>query len=419
MNSPQAAAQPQVTSDPHGDERRQLRRDVSLSAVSAGLIAVAVSYAGPLLVVLEAARQGGLDERQTASWVWAVSVGAGLVCLFGSWLTRKPVMVAWSIPGAALLVTTLAEYSYSDVVGAFIVCGLACAVLGATGLVGKLLRATPRPITAAVLAGVLLPFALKVARAVAEQPVVAGGLVLGYLLGRRIQPRFAVILALVFGGILAVATGQSNPMSVELGLTLPVWTTPTFSLGALLGVALPLALVTVVGQDAPGLIAVHSSGYELSDRKLLGIDGVFSALFAPFGSHAISVAAVTAAIASSPEAHPDRSRRYIAGMSCGLFYLVGGFAATTIVSLFASIPAEMLTAVAGVALLSPLQAAVYDTMHEGEHHRSVTEAALLTLVVTASGVTILGLASAFWGLVAGLGAYAILRPRIRTAGAQQ
>ena len=179
--------------------RPDLRRDASLSAVLAGFVAVAISYAGPLLVVLEAARAGGLSPQLTASWVWAISVGSGLVCLVTSWWTKQPVMFAWSIPGAALLITSLGDYRFSDAIGAYVVFGVVPVLLGATGLVGRLLQAVPRPITAAVLAGVLFPFALKVAAAVVGQPVVAGGLVLGYLVGRRWQPRYAVFLALAVG----------------------------------------------------------------------------------------------------------------------------------------------------------------------------------------------------------------------------
>ncbi|AKT52428.1 benzoate/H(+) symporter BenE family transporter [Arsenicicoccus sp. oral taxon 190] len=393
--------------------RPDLRRDASASAVVAGFIAVAISYAGPLLVVLEAARAGGLSPQLTPSWVWAISVGSGLVCLVMSWVTKQPVMVAWSIPGAALLITSLGVYRFSDAVGAYVVCGVASVVLGATGLIGRLLQLVPRPITAAVLAGVLFPFALKVAAAVAGQPIVAGGLVLGYLMGRRWQPRYAVFLALAVGGVLAVVTGQTQAMAVRLALTTPTWTTPTWSWEAILGIALPLLIVTAVGQNAPGLIVMHNSGYDADDRLLLGVSGVASVAAAPFGSHALNMAAVTAAIATSEESHPDRDRRYVAGMACGVFYVLGGFAATTIVSLFSAIPAGMLTALAGVALLSPLQASIYDTMHEGDHHRSVTEAVLITLAVTASGVQALGVVSAFWGLVAGVVAYAILRPRPR------
>ena len=393
--------------------RPDLRRDASLSAVLAGFVAVAISYAGPLLVVLEAARAGGLSPQLTASWVWAISVGSGLVCLVTSWWTKQPVMVAWSIPGAALLITSLGDYRFSDAIGAYVVCGVVSVLLGATGLVGRLLQAVPRPITAAVLAGVLFPFALKVAAAVAGQPVVAGGLVLGYLVGRRWQPHYAVFLALATGGVLAVVTGQAQAMAVRLTLTTPTWTTPTWSWDAILGIALPLLIVTAVGQNAPGLIVMHNSGYDADDRLLLGASGVASVLAAPFGSHALNMAAVTAAIATSEESHPDHDRRYVAGMACGLFYVLGGFAADTIVSLFSAIPAGMLTALAGVALLSPLQASIYDTMHEGDHHRSVTEAALITFAVTASGVQALGIVSAFWGLLAGVVAYAVLRPRPR------
>jgi benzoate membrane transport protein len=397
------------------DHRPNLRRDVSTSAIIAGFIAVAVSYAGPLLVTLEAARAGGLSPELTASWVWAISVGSGVMSLMFSWFTRQPIMVAWSIPGAALLVTSLGPYveadRFSDVIGAFIVCGIASAVLGITGLVGKLIAATPKPITAAVLAGVLFPFAIKVAQAVVENWLVAGGLIIGYLIGRRWNPRYAVFVAMAVGGLLAVISGATNPLAVEVALTVPVWVTPTFSLEAILEIAVPLFIVTAAGQNAPGLIVMHNSGYQSNDKLLLGSAGVASAIFAPFGSHALNFAAVTAAIATSAESHPDKRRRYIAGMSCGVFYIVGGFLATFIVSLFSAIPPGMITALAGVALLSPLQNSLYDTMHEGKHHKSVIEAALITLAVTISGITAFGIVSAFWGLIAGIVSYAILRPR--------
>lgn len=390
-------------------EPRNLRRDTSASAVLAGFIAVAISYAGPLLVTLEAARMAKLSPELTASWVWAISVGSGVVCLIMSWLTRQPVMVAWSIPGAALLITQLTAYPFADVVGAYIVCGLASALLGATGLVGKLLTMVPKPITAAVLAGVLFPFSIKVAAAVVGAPVVAGGLVLGYVVGRRWNPRYAVFVAMAIGGVLAVATGAAQPLAVRLSVTTPVWTTPTFSLDAILGVALPLFIVTAAGQNAPGLIVMHNSGYETNDRLLLGVSGLASVVFAPFAAHALNMAAVTAAIATSAESHPDRDRRYVAGMSCGVFYILGGFFATFIVSLFSAIPPGMITALAGVALLPPLQNSFYDTMHEGRHHPSVLEAALITLVVSVSGIQPFGIVAAFWGLLAGAVAYAILR----------
>ena len=389
--------------------RPNLRRDASTSAIMAGFIAVAISYAGPLLVTLEAAVAADLSPQLTASWVWAISVGSGVVCLIFSWITRQPVMVAWSIPGAALLITQLGLYPFSDVIGAYIVCGVVSAILGATGWLGKLLAAVPKPITAAVLAGVLFPFVIKVATAVVATPIVAGGLVLGYLVGRRWNPRYAVFVAVAVGGLLVVTTGATQALAIRMAVTVPTWTTPTFSLDAILGIAVPLFIVTAAGQNAPGLIVMHHSGYEANDRLLLGACGMASVLFAPFASHQLNMAAVTAAIATSGESHPDKNRRYIAGMSCGVFYILGGLLATFIVSLFSAIPAGMITALAGVALLSPLQASLYDTMHEGTHQKSVLEAALITLAVTVSGIRPLGVVSAFWGLLAGVVAYGILR----------
>lgn len=388
-----------------------IRRDFSVSATIAGFVAVAISYAGPLLVTLEAARAANLSPELTATWVWSISVGSGLICLIMSWITKQPVMVAWSIPGAALLITQLAVFPFSDVVGAYIVCGAVSIVLGVTGWFGKLIAAVPKPITAAILAGVLWPFAIKVATAVVDQPIIAGGLVLGYLIGRRINPRYAVFVAMAAGGILAMATGATEALAIRLAVTIPTWTTPTFSIEAILGVAVPLLIVTAAGQNAPGLIVMHNSGYRANDRLLLGACGVGSVVFAPFACHALNMAAVTAAIATSTESHPDKDRRYIAGMSCGIFYIIGGFLATFIVSLFAAIPAGMITALAGVALLSPLQASLYDTMHEGKHHKSVLEAALITVAVTVSGIAPFGIVAAFWGLLAGIISYAILRPR--------
>ena len=241
--------------------------------------------------------------------MWAISVGSGVVCLIFSWITRQPVMVAWSIPGAALLITQLGLYPFSDVIGAYIVCGVVSAILGATGWLGKLLAAVPKPITAAVLAGVLFPFVIKVATAVVATPIVAGGLVLGYLVGRRWNPRYAVLVAVAVGGLLVVTTGATQALAIRMAVTVPTWTTPTFSLDAILGIAVPLFIVTAAGQNAPGLIVMHHSGYEANDRLLLGACGIASVLFAPFASHQLNMAAVTAAIATSGESHPDKNRR--------------------------------------------------------------------------------------------------------------
>ncbi|GLB69412.1 benzoate/H(+) symporter BenE family transporter [Arthrobacter mangrovi] len=388
-----------------------LRAAVSLPAVLAGLVAVAVSYAGPLLVVLEAAKSAGLTAGQTTSWVWAVSIASGLVCTVLSLATRQPVMVAWSVPGAALLLTALGDYSYPEAIGAYIVAGLLATVLGVTGLFGRLLASVPKPILAAVLAGVLLPFVVGVAGAVLESPLVAGGLVLAYLAGKRWLPRYAVFVALAAGVLIGAASGELTAPQLSLSLAGPLWTAPEFSLQAVMGISLPLLIVTMAGQNGPGLAMMISNGYRPNDKLLLGASGLMSVLFAPFGSHAINLAAITAGICSGPEAHEDPRRRYVAGMACGLFYLVFGTFAAAIVSLFAAVPGPMLTALAGVALLGALQGALLDTLTAERSSPAVLEAALITLAVTASGIAPWGIVSPFWGCLAGTVSYLVLRRR--------
>ncbi|WP_277872960.1 benzoate/H(+) symporter BenE family transporter [Raineyella fluvialis] len=356
---------PQASTRIEERPRRTLRGEVSLSAVVAGFVAVAISYAGPLLVVLQAARAGGLSADLTSSWVWAISVGSGVACILGSLVTRQPVMIAWSIPGAAVLMAMLGSYTLNEAIGAYIVCGALSALLGATGLIGRLLAMVPRPITQAVLAGVLLPFGITVAGAVVSAPVVAGGIVVGYLIGRRFLPRYAVFGAMALGAVLAAATGTSGTFAVHPGITVPMLLVPHFTLGSILGIGLPLFIVTQAGQNAPGLIVMRASGFEPNDRLLLTGSGIVSIVFAFFGAHALNLAAVTAAIATSGESHPDKRRRYVAGVSTGVFYVLGGFLATMIVGLFAAIPPAMLTALAGVALLVPAQNALHGTMQEG------------------------------------------------------
>lgn len=386
-----------------------LRSAMSLSAVMAGLVAVVVSYSGPLLVVLQSAKNAGVSTGQTTSWVWAISIASGVVCSVLSLVTRQPVMVAWSVPGAALLLTALGNYSYSDAIGAYLVAGVLATVLGVTGLFGRLLSVVPGPILAGVLAGVLLPFVLNAAGAAVSSPLVAGGLVMAYFAAKRFVPRYSVIVALFAGVLLGILTGGISTPQLSLALAGPLWTTPTFSIAAVMGIAVPLLIVTTAGQNGPGLAMMASRGYVPNDRLLLGGAGVASVIFAPFGSHAINLAAITAGICAGPEAHEDSRRRYIAGVACGVFYLVFGTFSTAVVALFAVVPAPMLTALAGVALLGALQGAVRDVVLGAEGRPAEQEAALITLAVTASGIAPWGVVSPFWGCLAGVGVYLLAR----------
>lgn len=410
--------------DPAGSVRpRGMLAAVSFSAVIAGFIAVAVSYAGPMVVVLQAAHAAHLSDELTASWVSSIAIASGITCIVLSMATRQPVVVAWSVPGAALLLTALGHYPYSDALGAYVVAAVAALVLGVTGWFGKIMEAVPQPVVAALLAGVLLPFVLKASGAVVEAPVVGGGLVLAFLLGRRLLPRYAVLVALAAGAALAAATGAMRMPALSWDFSGPVWTTPTFGLPAIVGISVPLLVVTMAGQNAPGLAMMRQLGYDAGDRAMIGGASLAWVLSAPFGSHGINLAAITAGICAGREAHQDPARRYIAGVSCGAFYILFGLFSTTAVALVAAVPATLLTALAGVALLAATQGAIVDAVAPRRGGAPTAphaiEAALITLAVTASGVSAFGIVAPFWGLVAGTAAYAALgmfrRPRPRSA----
>lgn len=396
---------------PPEERRPSLRRDASVSAVLAGLIAVLVSYSGPLVIVLAAAAAGHLTQGQTSSWVWAISIGSGLTCVLLSFRTRMPVITAWSTPGAALLVTSLGAYAYKDAIGAFLVSGVVITVIGVTGVFSRLLRLVPAAVVSAMLAGILFPFGVGVFTSVRTAPLIAGGVLVAFVVCRRWLPRYAVLVALVVG---VAASAVDSRLHVHLNgfdLARPVFTSPHFSAPALVGIAIPLIVATLASQNAPGIAVLTSAGYDPDDRLLIGTTGVASTLLAPFGSHAINLAAITAAICTGPESHPDRRRRYVAGISCGVFYLLVGSFGTALVVLFAGLPAELVAAIAGVALFGALANSLAGAVAETKDR----EAALIAFLATASGLTLGGIGSAFWGLVFGTAAHLILSMHRRPA----
>ncbi|MFD9143749.1 benzoate/H(+) symporter BenE family transporter [[Kitasatospora] papulosa] len=397
---------------PSGGPRPRLLRDLSLSAVLAGVVAVVVSYSGPLVIVLSAARAGHLDSAQTGSWIWAISIGSGLTCIGLSLLTRMPVITAWSTPGAALLVTSIGSYGYGEVIGAFVVSGAVIALIGVTGVFGRLMRLVPGAVVSAMLAGILFSFGTGVFTSLEHTPVIAGSVLLAYLLGKRWLPRYAVLLALAAGVLCSAATSKLHIRLDHVGLVQPVFTTPSFSVAALIGIAVPLTLATLASQNAPGVGVLAASGYRPDDRLLVGSTGLVSAVLAPFGSHAVNLAAITAAICTGPEAHRDPRRRYVAGVACGLVYLVVGAFGSTLVAFFAGLPKELVAAVAGVALLGALSGGLTGAVREGKDR----EAAVISFLTTASGVSLFGIGSAFWGLVFGVAAHLVLSGRFRSLG---
>ena len=378
-------------------------------AVVAGLVAVLISYAVPLLLVPQAAQAGHLAAAQVTSWVWAISMGAGVCGVWMSWRQRVPVVCAWNTPGAALLASALVALPYSQVVGAYLLAAAALLLVGWTGVFDRLMAHIPRSLCAAMLAGILLRFgvdAFGAARSTVEgAPWLVGAMFAGYLLFKQRSARYAIALTLLLGVALwqglgwgQAAVPAANTSTSAWGLALPVWTAPELSWTALLSTAVPLALLCLTGQQVPGVAVLRASGYTAHNNQLIAGTGLASLLLAPFGAHGINLAAITAAICTGEEAHPLPEKRWVAGVACGVFYLLLGSFAGAITYAFAQLPVALVSTVAGLALLGAIQNGLIGALAEP----SEREAALVTFVVTASNVSLLGLGSACWGLALGL-----------------
>lgn len=391
----------------------------ALPAVLAGLIAVLISYAGPLLLVLQAGRIAGLSPAQSASWVWAISIGAGACGVWMSWRHRLPVICAWNTPGAALLVGALVAVPYAQAVGAFVVAAGVMVLVGLSGAFERLMRWVPQSLCAAMLAGILLRFGVEVFAGaksdVAGAPWLVAAMFAGYLVAKRYSARYAIVLTLLLGTVLWLATGWGtltaapdasaastlgwwSALARVLSPTVPQWTTPAFNLSTILSLGLPMLVLALTGQQMPGVAVMRAAGYTPPTSAVVTGTGLASLLLAPFGSHGVNLAAITAAICTGPEAHHQPSRRWVAGVACGGFYLLIGSFAGSLTHGFALLPPALVGTVAGLALLGAIQGGLVNAMAEPTER----EAALVTFIVTASNVTLLGLGSACWGIVLGL-----------------
>ena len=386
----------------------RLLRDQSLSAVAAGFVTVLVGFASSAAIVFQAAQALGATPAQTASWMWALGIGMGLTCIGLSLRWRMPVVTAWSTPGAAVLVTSAAGVPMDEVVAGFLVSAALIAVAGFSGLFERMLGRIPLSLASAMLAGVLLRFGIDAFTSIQAQPVLVLSMLATWLLTRRVWPRYAIIATLLAGIAVAAATSQLQLAGLRLELAQPVWTTPRPSLASVLGVALPLFVVTMASQNVPGVAVIRASGYAVPVSPAIGWTGATNLVLAPFGGFALNLAAITAAICMGPEAHPDPARRYVAAVWAGIFYLLVGVFGATVAGLFAAFPSELVLAIAGIALFGTLGNSLATALHAVDER----EAALVTFLVTASGLSLLGIGAAFWGLVAGvIVRLALHRPR--------
>ena len=377
---------------------RALWGDLSLSAVVAGVIAVAVSFGGPAAIIFQAAKVAGLSPAQLGSWIWAISIGSGITGIYLSLRFREPVITAWSTPGVALLAAGWAAYPYPEAVGAFIVSGALITVCGATGLFQAIMDRIPRPVVSAMLAGILFRFGVDVFGYLKDAPLLAGTMIAAYLAAKRLSPRYAIVCTLLAGFAVAALRGSLDFASVDASLAVPVLTMPSFRLRAVIGLGLPLFLVTMTGQNATGLGVMRASGYHTPASPIVTLTGLCSTVLAPFGCHGVNLAAITAAICTGPEAHADPSKRYVAGVACGLCYLTVGVFGAALVGVFMTLPGALIAVVSGLALFGAIISGLTQSMEDASRR----EAALVTLLITVSGVAFFGIGSAFWGLAGGI-----------------
>ena len=381
----------------------QLLKDFSLSAATAGFVAVLVGFTSSVAIVFSAARAFGATDSQLTSWMWALGLGMGLCTLVPSLILRKPVMVAWSTPGAAVLAiagtagASGAGYSMNEAVGAFMVCAALITVFGITGWFEKLMDRIPMAIAAALLAGVLARFSMQGFIA-AQTNLALVALMLGtYLLAKRWSSRYAIMLVLVIAITYIAISAQMTWAIGEFSLAEPEYVKPEITWRAVLSLALPLFIVTMASQNLPGVAAIRASGYQLPISKIITMTGVATLILAPFGAFALNLSAITAAICMGKEAHPDTAKRYIASSICGLIYIFIGLFAGLVTGVLSSLPKELIAAIAGIALLSTIASSLLIALTD-ETHR---DAAVITFLVTLSGVTLGGIGSAFWGVVVG------------------
>jgi len=372
--------------------------------VVAGLISVIVNYGGTFILVFQAAKVAGLSPELTASWVWSVSIGVGITGLFLSWVAREPIITAWSTPAAAFLVTALATTPYAEAVGAYLISAAAFVLLGLSGYFEKVIRLIPPGIAAGLLAGILLQFGIGAFGGMSVDPLLAGLLIVAYVALKRFTARYAVVGILTLGLAFLLLQGRVDLSGLELRLAAPVFTVPAFSLNALLSVALPLFLITLTGQYMPGMLVLRNDGFKTSANPIVTVTGLGSLLMAPFGSHAFNIAAITAAICTGKEAHEDPSKRWIAGIAAGTFYILVGVFGVTLAAVFMAFPATFITTLAGLALLGTIGGSLANAMADAKSR----EAALITFLAAAANIKLLGIGGAFWGLLIGLVAYAAL-----------
>jgi benzoate membrane transport protein len=398
--------------DLHALRSRPLRpfADTSVHAIVAGFVAMMTGYTSSLVLMFQAGQAAHLTDAQISSWIWALSIGMAVSTIGLSLWFRAPIVVAWSTPGAALLIASLPHVPYAEAIGAYLVCALLLTAVGLTGWFDALMKRIPGGIAAALLAGILFEIGIEIFHAAQVQTPLVLTMFFAYLAFKRIVPRYAIVATLGVGIITAAALGLLDFSHFRVAVAKPVFTMPAFSVAAVVSIGIPLFVVAMASQNVPGIAVLRADGYDhkvAPSSPLIATTGIASLLLAPFGSHGVNLAAITAAICTGPHAHEDRTKRYTAAVWCGVFYLIAGTFGATIAALFAAFPKALVVSIAALALFGSIMSGLTNAMQDPKQR----EAALITFMVTASGLTLLSIGAAFWGLVAGVLTQVVLNAR--------
>ncbi|MDI3455276.1 MULTISPECIES: benzoate/H(+) symporter BenE [Acinetobacter] len=390
---------------------KTLKNDWSISATVAGFLAVLISYSGPLIIFFQAAQRAHVSTDMMVSWIWGISIGAAVSGIYLSIKYKTPVITAWSAPGTALLVTLFPNVSLNEAVAAYITSAIVIFLIGITGYFDKLLKWIPQDVAAGMMAGILFQFGIGLFTASDSMPFIVFSMLIVFLIAKRLMPRYTMIWVLAAGVLLSLILGKMNPVDVSFSLAIPQWISPEWTWNSTLNLAVPLILVSLTGQFLPGMAIMKLSGYDTPAKPIITVTSIASLAVACVGGITIVLASITAALCMGKDAHELKEKRYIAGIANGIFYILGGLFAGSIVMLFSLLPKELVAALAGLALLGAIATNISVAMKND----SQRDAALITFLATASGMHFLGLSSVFWGICIGVIAHFILTPRSTSA----
>ena len=371
--------------------------------ISAGFIAPLVGYTSSAAIIFQAANSTGANDAMITSWFWALGLGMGLSTIGLSLFFKQPILTAWSTPGAAILVTSLAGVPLAEAIGAFLLCSVLLTLVGLSGWFDRLMAFMPQSIAAAMLAGVLLPFAMHMIMSLESQLALVLTMIMTFFISRVFWPKLAIMVTFLMGIMIAWVQNLIIWQSLSLQISSPIWTTPEWSLSATIGVAIPLFIVTMASQNLPGIVVLRSHGYDAPAAPLITWTGITGLLMAPFGGFAFNLSAIMAAICMGKDVDTDPQQRYRSAVWAGLFIVATGIFADSLTGLFNSLPQALVISIAGLALLGTISSSLSTALVR----ESERIPAMITLITTASGVALWGIGSAFWGLVIGVSALLI------------